>query len=71
MTDGNGTQRKIGEHDADIRVLKEDLAEVKDDVKSILEIVNKQKGAWKAFTLLSTISGGIAGLVISYLGLGR
>lgn len=71
MTEGNGTQRLLGQHDEAISSLQDDMTEVKADVKEILEIVNKQKGAWKAFTLLGTIGGGISGLVVSYLGLGK
>lgn len=71
MTEGNGTQRILGEHTAAIDAIQEDVSEIKADVKALLARENKRDGAWKVITLLGTIGGGISGLVVSYLGLGK
>lgn len=66
---GNGTQRKIGEHDAEISSLKDDMAEVKGDVKAILAALNQEKGVKRMIGATMTLVGGaVAGWAATYFG---
>jgi len=59
-------QRELGKHDGLIMVLQKDMAEVKQDVKVILEAVNRTKGGWQVLTLVAAI-GGTCGAVMTKL----
>lgn len=56
--------RELGKHDGLISVLQNDMAEVKRDVKVILEAVNKTKGGWQVVTLVAAV-GGTCGAVMT------
>ena len=71
MTEGNGTQRTIGEHDARIDNLEKSVSSLHTKMDQVLANQNQDRGMRRTFALLGTIGGGIAGLVISYLGLGK
>ncbi len=49
--------RELGKHDGLIMVLQKDMAEVKQDVKVILEAVNRTKGGWQVLTLVAAVAG--------------
>ena len=55
--------RELGKHDGLITVLQHDMAEVKRDVKIILEAVNQSKGGWKMLVVMSSLAGACGALV--------
>ena len=71
MIEGNGTQLKLGQHDARLDNVEDSLSRLHEKVDELLAAEHKRTGAWKTIALLGTISGGISALVVSYLGLGR
>lgn len=58
--------RELGKHDGLISALQKDMAEVKGDVKAILESVNQTKGGWYVITIVAA-AGGAAGTIASKL----
>lgn len=67
MADDNGVQRKIGEHDASIATLREDMTELKADVKAILAKVNEVKGGWRVLLGIGAAGGAAGGFIAKYL----
>ena len=57
---------KLGEHEARIRTIETDVAEIKADVKELLKGQDERRGAWK----LATVAGAVAGFFASLLSSG-
>lgn len=53
------SDREMGEHDARLKALEQQVAELRADVKSILSVLNEARGGWKTLMLV----GGIAGMM--------
>ena len=53
------SDREVGEHDARLKALEQQVAELRADVKSILSVLNEARGGWKTLMLV----GGIAGMM--------
>lgn len=49
----------LGKHEARLDGLTEDVTEIKNDVKAILEKLNQSKGSWKTITILGTVLVGV------------
>lgn len=45
-----------------------DLGEVKDDVKKLLALANRQKGGWAVIAAFSAVAGAVGGLVGLFAG---
>lgn len=48
--------RQLGEQHAEIRNLREDVDEVKRDVKFMLGILSEAKGGWKTIALIAGVA---------------
>ena len=46
----------LGKHDADIAVLKTEVAGLRTDIKQVLAILNEAKGGWKTVALIAGVS---------------
>ena len=46
----------LGKHDADIAVLKAEVAGLRTDIKQVLAILNEAKGGWKTVALIAGVS---------------
>lgn len=53
------TDREMGEHDARLKALEQQVTELRADVKSILSVLSEARGGWKTLMLV----GGIAGMM--------
>ena len=52
--------REFGKLEAQVEALKCDVHNLRDDVKSLLELANKSKGGfWMGMTIASFVGGGI------------
>ncbi len=60
-------EREMGEMHADLTHLKDLTNENKDDIKEILETLNKAKGGWKVGLAFATLAGAIAGYISKYI----
>lgn len=65
--DDSSVEGRLGEHHADIRTLKNDMGEVKADVKAIRSMLDRQKGGYFALSAAGAIGGGIAALAVKLL----
>ena len=68
MTDHNrrSTDADVVKLETEVDHLKEDMTEVKKDVKSILAVLNQTKGGWKVIVLVASVAG-TAGAVAAKL----
>ena len=57
---------ELGELQAEVRNVKEDVAEMKKDVKGIMETLAQAKGGWKTLLLVAGIAG-VMGAAVSKL----
>ena len=60
-------QRDVGRHDAEISALKSDMAEVRKDVKEILQTLSEAKGGWKTLLLVAGVAGSVGAFVGKFL----
>ena len=51
---------KLGQHDARLTALEDNVKEVKEDLKTVLEILQRGKGSWKTLVWL----GGAVGVLV-------
>lgn len=56
-------QRDVGRHDAEIAALKDDMAEVKADVKQVLSTLSEAKGGWKTLMLVAGAAGSVGAFI--------
>lgn len=56
--------QQLGNHEASIRGLAEDMREIKGDVKMILQAIAQAKGGWKMLLGVATV-GGACGAVLT------
>jgi len=56
-------QRDVGRHDAEIAALKDDMAEVKSDVKQVLSTLSEAKGGWKTLMLVAGAAGSVGAFI--------
>ena len=73
MTDHNrrSTDADVVKLETEVDHLKEDMMEVKKDVKSILAVLNQTKGGWKVIVLVASVAGtagAIAAKLFPFLG---
>ena len=73
MTDHNrrSTDADVVKLETEVDHLKEDMTEVKKDVKSILAVLNQTKGGWKVIVLVASVAGtagAIAAKLFPFLG---
>lgn len=62
---------QYGKMAAEVEALKTQVAELRTDVKSLLELANKSKGGfWMGMTIASAV-GGLGGWIVSHLPWGR
>lgn len=54
---------QLGRHEAEIDVLKADMAEVKADVKKILAFMNQAQGSWKTLVAIGGLAAAVGGVV--------
>jgi hypothetical protein len=57
---------QFGKMQAEVEQLKEDVADLKADVKQLLELANKGKGGFWAGMTLASMFGGVLGWFISH-----
>lgn len=55
--------QQVGKHEGEIDALKDDMAEVKADVKQILAFVNQAQGSWKTLVAIGGFSAAVGGFV--------
>ena len=60
------TERTLGEHAAKLETMGKDIAEIKADVKQLLEAKNQFEGARKTVYTLAAVVGTVGGAVASY-----
>lgn len=61
---------EVGQLTARVKGLEDDVAEMKRDVKKVLEVMNQARGSWKFLVGLATLSsalGGVATWVFTHL----
>ena len=73
MTDHNqrSTDADVVKLETEVDHLKEDMTEVKKDVKSILAVLNQTRGGWKVIILVASVAGtagAIAAKLFPFLG---
>lgn len=44
--------------------VREDMGEIKDDVKAIRTVIDQTKGGWKVMAMVSGLSAAFGGLVV-------
>lgn len=60
--------RDFGRLETEVEHLREEVADLRTDVKSLLELANKSKGGfWMGMTIASAV-GGMAGFFVDKLG---
>lgn len=60
--------RDFGRLETEVEHLREEVADLRTDVKSLLELANKSKGGfWMGMTIASAV-GGVAGFFVDKLG---
>ncbi len=57
---------ELGELQAEVRNVKDDVAEMRLDIKNILDTLAQAKGGWKTLLLVAGIAG-VAGAVLTKL----
>jgi hypothetical protein len=58
--------RELGQHDAEIENLKQEVAALRKDVASILSILNQTKGSWKTLVAIAGVSSAIGAAVVKF-----
>ncbi len=57
---------ELGELQAEVRNVKEDVAEMKSDLRDVRDILSQAKGGWKTLLLVAGIAG-VMGAAVSKL----
>ena len=57
---------ELGERQAEVRNVKEDVAEMKSDLRDVRDILSQAKGGWKTLLLVAGIAG-VMGAAVSKL----
>ncbi len=78
MVEGNGTQRALGQLEADVRALKETQVAIRDSVnrrldkieqrqEELLVALSKTKGAWRTIVVFGGIAATLGALSAKFL----
>lgn len=54
----------IGAHREAIQTLKDEVHEMRKDMKDIKDLLANTKGAWRMLVLVGTVGGAVAGFII-------
>lgn len=60
---GTPVDRVIGQHDADIVNMKNEIVGLRQDVAEIKELLNRTRGGWQALTIVAGIAGAIGAFI--------
>ena len=63
----NGTEMKLGELEAKVEHLHEDVGDMRKDIKALLAHMNKNKGGLMILGSLSAVSATVGGLLAKFL----
>ena len=63
----NKEAQEIGRLQGEMDSVKEDVKEMKTDIKAILNFVNQTKGGWKTIALISGCSSAFTLLAVKFL----
>ena len=59
--------QQLGQHEANILSLKEDVREIKEDVKAVLEAIAQAKGGMRTILGVATMGGAVGALLAKAL----
>jgi hypothetical protein len=63
MSSDPATERELGIHDERLRTLEREMADIRDDVKSILKELHEAKGGWRTALLMAGAAGSVGALI--------
>ncbi len=63
---GNGTERVIGQLQADVKNLHETLADLTDKVNTLNNHMQRQKGGYVAVAALGAMAGGAVSMIVKF-----
>ena len=66
-TNSRDLNRDFGRLEGEVDRQKDDIAEIKADVKTILGYVDQAKGSWKTLTITGATGGAVAAIIMKAL----